>query len=357
LLDSTLVTEPTFARVLDFVQMLQLLTDSDIVSVIAKRFGNLSPATDPLLKYLEFVDVVNTNSANLENPARFIYAAQFVKTGVLPDDADFVQADVAGVRAAALATAVNRALPVAHTINAAATAAQALTAILSACGTHGVDDLDPASYALATAHHESAMGRFSTEIANGISSATVFTRDAYFFNAIPGKKASYNTLAGNVKAGKTLKDAGDISAAADVALWNGTVYPDAQPVVVKLAARKCDFLVFIGRGYVQITGRTNYAKFSNEAALGNVDLLASPEKAAEPATAAGIMVLGMRDGRFRPNHKLADYDLAATWDATNARNIVNADVATYGAAIRELAKKYKVALIQVPKLDESKPLV
>jgi predicted chitinase len=126
---------------------------------------------------------------------------------------------------------------------------------------------------------------------------------------------------------------------------------------VKRAARTCDFLVFIGRGYVQITGRANYHQFSNLPTLGTVDLEANPDRASEPDIAAGIMVLGMRDGLFRGGHKLADYDLATTWDATHARNIVNGDVATYGAAIREHAKKYKTALIQVLKLDESKALV
>ena len=106
-----------------------------------------------------------------------------------------------------------------------------------------------------------------------------------------------------------------------------------------------------------MTGHANYSAFSNQPALGNVDLAAHPENAADPSTAAGIMVLGMRDGKFRPGHKLADYDLANTWDATNARDIVNGDGATYGAAIRDLAKKYKASLVQAAKLDLSKPPV
>jgi hypothetical protein len=31
-------------------------------------------------------------------------------------------------------------------------------------------------------------------------------------------------------------------------------------------------------------------------------------------------------------------------------------VAKYGAAIRDLARKYKAALVQITKLDQSKPL-
>jgi hypothetical protein len=357
ILDSKLITEPTFSNVLGFVKMLQLLSDTDIVNVVGQRLGNLDPTVDPMQKYAEFVDVVTKHSANLENPARFLYAGAFVKTGVLPSDADYIAADVAGVRAAALTVAVRRTLPVAHTVNGAATAETALTAILGACAARGVADLDPVAYILATAHHESAMGRYTTEIANGVSTDTVFTRDAYFFNAIPGKKVSYNTFGGNIPAGNALRDAGTVTAPGDVTVWNGTAYPDGQPAAVKRAARTCDFLVFIGRGYVQITGRANYHQFSNLPTLGTVDLEANPDRASEPDIAAGIMVLGMRDGLFRGGHKLADYDLATTWDATHARNIVNGDVATYGAAIREHAKKYKTALIQVLKLDESKALV
>ena len=100
----------------------------------------------------------------------------------------------------------------------------------------------------------------------GISTDTVFTRARTSSTHCPGKKVSYDTLASNIKAGTALKDAGEITAAADVTLWNGSVYPDAQPAAVKRAARQCDFLTFIGRGYVQITGRANYTKFSNKLA-------------------------------------------------------------------------------------------
>ena len=104
----------------------------------------------------------------------------------------------------------------------------------------------------------------------GISTDTVLTRDAYFFNALPGEEGQLQHARGNIKAGTALKDAGEITAAADVTLWNGSVYPDAQPAAVKRAARQCDFLTFIGRGYVRITGRPNYTKFSNKSAAARV---------------------------------------------------------------------------------------
>lgn len=59
---------------------------------------------------------------------------------------------------------------------------------------------------------------------------------------------------------------------------------------------------FAGRGYVQITGRLNYAKASR---IVGVDLLAQPDLALDPEMAAKIIVAGMRDGWFT-GRKLAD---------------------------------------------------
>jgi putative chitinase len=62
-----------------------------------------------------------------------------------------------------------------------------------------------------------------------------------------------------------------------------------------------------GRGYVQLTGKTNYAKATAKLqALGlNVDLVAEPDRALEPEIAAAVMVLGMQEGWFT-GRKLSD---------------------------------------------------
>lgn len=73
---------------------------------------------------------------------------------------------------------------------------------------------------------------------------------------------------------------------------------------------------FHGRGYVQLTGRANYAKAS--AALG-VDLIADPERAKHPAIASRIMARGMREGWFS-GRKLSDY---LPGDYVAARKIIN----------------------------------
>ena len=64
-----------------------------------------------------------------------------------------------------------------------------------------------------------------------------------------------------------------------------------------------DGLRFIGRGFVQVTGRRNYAKASR--VLG-VDLLANPDAALNTDYAVVILIDGMIEGWFT-GKKLSDY--------------------------------------------------
>lgn len=78
---------------------------------------------------------------------------------------------------------------------------------------------------------------------------------------------------------------------------------------------------YCGRGYVQLTGRANYA---NAGAKLGIDLLADPDLALDPAVAAKIMRLGMQEGWFT-GKSLEDY-LPAVADIhqfSNARRIIN----------------------------------
>lgn len=72
---------------------------------------------------------------------------------------------------------------------------------------------------------------------------------------------------------------------------------------------------FLGRGFVQITGRRNYADWSKR--LG-VDLLSSPARAEELPNAARIIVEGMILGTFT-GQKLADFPS----DFVESRRVVN----------------------------------
>ena len=60
---------------------------------------------------------------------------------------------------------------------------------------------------------------------------------------------------------------------------------------------------FMGRGYVQLTGRANYRKAS---LLIGRDLVMSPDLALNPDIAARVIVAGMRDGWFT-GKRMADY--------------------------------------------------
>jgi len=80
-----------------------------------------------------------------------------------------------------------------------------------------------------------------------------------------------------------------------------------------------DGLRFKGRGFVQITGRRNYANFSS---IIGVDLLGNPELALNLDNCVEIMFYGMIDGTFT-GKKLADYFSPTKEDWVNARQIIN----------------------------------
>ncbi|CAH1665979.1 MULTISPECIES: hypothetical protein [unclassified Chelatococcus] len=83
--------------------------------------------------------------------------------------------------------------------------------------------------------------------------------------------------------------------------------------------RPGDGALFHGRGYVQLTGRRNYARASD---VVQHDLVADPDAAMRPDFATAIMFAGMRDGWFT-GKRLADYFSRTKDDPANARRIIN----------------------------------
>ena len=82
---------------------------------------------------------------------------------------------------------------------------------------------------------------------------------------------------------------------------------------------KGDGKKFLGRGFVQITGRANYAYWSKRLGL---DLVKEPQLAEKPEIAVRILVQGMKFGTFTGKN-LGDYITLQRSEFVGARRIVN----------------------------------
>lgn len=83
--------------------------------------------------------------------------------------------------------------------------------------------------------------------------------------------------------------------------------------------QKGDGKKFMGRGFVQLTGRRNYTDWSKRLGL---DLLKEPDLVSEDAVAARILVEGSMRGTFT-GKKLGDYITSDSLDYRNARRVIN----------------------------------
>lgn len=99
-----------------------------------------------------------------------------------------------------------------------------------------------------------------------------------------------------------------------------------------------DGALYHGRGYVQITGRSNYAKAKR---LTGIDLISEPASAKEPEVAYQIAIQGMTDGWFT-GKKLSNYFFADTADYVNARRMING--LDQADKIAEIARSYSEIL-------------
>ncbi|WP_198015467.1 glycoside hydrolase family 19 protein [Marichromatium purpuratum] len=104
--------------------------------------------------------------------------------------------------------------------------------------------------------------------------------------------------------------------------------------------RDADGQTWLGRGHVQLTHRTNYARASE---LVGVDLLADPSRAMDPAISATILVRGALMGLFT-GHRLANYLTPMTADYIGARRVINGrdrarDIAAYAHLFERTLKK------------------
>lgn len=153
--------------------------------------------------------------------------------------------------------------------------------------------LSYASYALATAHHETAQWKHMKELGG----------DAYFRRMYDkaGSRPKVAAALGNTEAGDGAK--------------------------------------FAGRGYVQLTGRANYVKAGR--ALG-LDLVKEPQTVEDPGIAAKVLIWGMSTGAYTGKAN-RDYLAKSPPDYVNARRIINGT--DKASMIAGYAKLFQAALV------------
>ena len=83
-----------------------------------------------------------------------------------------------------------------------------------------------------------------------------------------------------------------------------------------------DGVLFHGRGFVQLTGRSNYTKMQRKFGVDLTSNAAAADRALEPELAAKIMFYGMEKGVFT-GKKFADYFDEDTEQWVSARSIIN----------------------------------
>ncbi|NEO59228.1 MAG: hypothetical protein F6J98_02010 [Moorea sp. SIO4G2] len=142
-------------------------------------------------------------------------------------------------------------------------------AIIKEAQRRGINNRSQIAYILATAEHESLMGRIMVEKGS----------KNYFKKYDQG---SLKKVLGNKKRG--------------------------------------DGYRYRGRGYIQITGRLNYSKWARKL---NAPLVSKPHLAAQPKYALPILIEGMKQGSFVPGHDLNRHINSNKTDFNGARRIVN----------------------------------
>lgn len=117
---------------------------------------------------------------------------------------------------------------------------------------------------------------------------------------------------------------------------NQTFQPVREAYWLSEAWRKKNlrYYPYYGRGYVQLTWKNNYEKYSH---MLGVDLVGDPDKAMKPGIALFVLVHGFKTGAFT-GRKISDYINSHQADFIGARRCINGTDKAH--AIADLAKSF-----------------
>ncbi len=121
----------------------------------------------------------------------------------------------------------------------------------------------------------------------------------------------------------------------------GSPMPRRAALARSMGAQMGDGVIFHGRGYVQLTWRSNYAKMGKVFGVDLTSNAAAADQVMQPELAAKIMFKGMEDGAFT-GKKFANFFNPTTENWKNARKIINGNDCDEIIAV--YAKKYYAAI-------------
>jgi LysM repeat protein/predicted chitinase len=218
----------------------------------------------------------------------------------------------------------------------------AIPGILRQAAASGVRNANQVAYILATADHETDFGKPTFR-----RSETLVEDSNAFRQGSNGQWSASNHVSGGRSTGTSRSDL-------ERRYWD-----DAYGGRLGNRRGTMDAANYRGRGFVQLTGRVNYEKMTNElnregfqyeldgVVWGRdqpIDLLANPTHVnRNQELASRALVEGMMEGLFT-GRELGQYVNDDRADFYNARAVVNGDKRTNGRSIERTARQYAGAL-------------
>ena len=203
-----------------------------------------------------------------------------------------------------------------------------------------IDSLLGLSTRTAWADFKRDMGQTMADLIGPSSVALIQSR----LNAIAQPQHDFTSVAGTMAAIRSECVAQGIGLNTQIAYVFATVARETahkfQPVKEAFwlpeswREKNFKYFPYYGRGYVQLTWKTNYAKYQK---ILGIDLVGNPDLAMVPETSLFILVHGFRTGGFS-GHKITEYINANQTDFLHCRHCING--MDHAAEIAEMAQTY-----------------